>query len=214
MKPWKSLIILIVLFVAARAHAQFDPLGMMRDMQYGPMVLLIRPEVQKELKLNRSQNDTLRKLQKEYMSETQKLLKNMQRDEPAKALEMSKQVDALQTAYEKRALEPLSEEQRKRFSEIRIQALGAQAAFDPEIQTALAVTDSQKEKLTPLSREYNVSLLRMLQEARDPGKVKKAREALSTEYKAKVAAILSAEQNTQLKAMEGAPFKDVAKLGF
>ena len=216
MKRFHSIVLIIamlgILCAAAFAQAPPDVMSMVRGMQYGPMTLLSRPEVSKELKLNKTQTEAIRKLQKEFGAENSKRMKDAQAGDPAKMMDMFKEMQAVQADYTKRALEPLDEGQRKRFEQIRLQVLSAQAAFDPDVQAALEVTDSQKHSLSALSREYNHGSLRMVSAASDPGKMRKMRDALNTEFSAKVTDILTADQNAKYKELQGPPFKDVDKL--
>ena len=198
---------------AAVAQSPFDIGGMMRGVQYGPLMVLSYREVQKELKLDKSQTEALKKLQKEQIDAGKKLTGDKQGSDPTKALGLSQQMQEQNAEYSQKAQSLLTDDQRKRLSEIRVQIMGVQALFEPEIQTALALTDVQKENIASLSSEYTQAKMRAVQEMGQNifgGKGKM--DAVNNEYKEKVAKILTAEQNAKFKEMEGAPFKDAKKL--
>ena len=210
-----SVALLLTLFVvsvlgAMRAQAQFDAMSMMRGAQFGPLIILSHQEVQKELNLTKPQRESLKKLQKEQTEAFQKLGKDAQGGgDPSKAMAVSKEMETMNAEYTAKAQELLTEEQRKRLLEIRIQVMGFQAAFDPEVQTALAVTDAQKESLKPLYSSYFQALMASVRDIRNAGG---AKGKLDTEYKEKVAKILTDDQNAKWKTLEGAPFKDLKKV--
>ena len=210
-----SVALLLTLFAvsalcAMRAQAQFDVMSMMRGAQYGPLIILSHQEVQKELNLTKTQRESLKKLQKEQTEALTKLSKNAQGGaDPSKAMAMSKEMETMNAEYATKAQELLTEDQRKRLLEIRIQVMGFQAAFDPEVQTALAVTDTQKESLKPLYSSYFQALMSAVQDIRNAGG---AKGKLDAEYKEKVAKILTDDQNAKWKTLEGAPFKDLKKV--
>ena len=195
---------------AMRVHAQFDGMGMMRGIQYGPLVMLSHREVQKELSLTKPQSENLKKLQNEQTEAFKKLSKDAQGGhDPSKAMAMSKEVETMNAEYATKAQEILTEEQRKRLFEIRIQAMGFQAAFDPDVQMALAVTDAQKESFKSLYPAYFQEMMASMRGIRTSVNLK---SKLDTEYREKVAKILTDEQNAKLKMLEGTPFKDLKKI--
>ena len=216
-----TLAALLFVFTAAGAAAPapaptaanpFDFMGMMRGMQFGPLALLRHPDVRKEMRLSKAQEGDLKKLQKEYEDALKAITREAQGGgDTTKMLELAKQTEALETAFGRRALELLDEAQRKRLSEIRVQALGFRALLDPEIATALAITGEQKTGLSVLDREFMQGMAKVMRSGRT---MKRDKAALLKEYKAKAAEILSAEQNTRFAAMEGAPFKGAGDIGF
>jgi hypothetical protein len=95
----------------------------------------------------------------------------------------------------------LTDAQKTRLEQIRVQALGAGAIMDPKISEELGITDDQREELRSLWQE-------MRDQGRasgdDPGS---RREAMMT----KVMGILTADQKSKLEALRGPSF-DVSSL--
>ena len=215
MKRFKIFTLAGLLFAFAIAHATgnlFDFMGMMRGMQFGPLTLLRTPDVRKEMGLSKAQDGDLKKLTKEYDDALKAMTQKAQGSgDTAKMTEMAKEMEALETSFGKRALGLLDEPQRKRLSEIRVQAMGFRALLDPEIGAALAVTEDQKASLSVMDREYQQAMGKILRS--NARSMQRDRTALMKEYKAKALQILSAEQGARFTAMEGAPFKGTAGTG-
>ncbi|MFM1904296.1 MAG: hypothetical protein RLZZ440_2196 [Planctomycetota bacterium] len=95
----------------------------------------------------------------------------------------------------------LTDAQKARLEQIRVQALGAGVLMDPKISEELGITDDQREELRSL-----------WQEMRDQGRASgddagSRREAMM----AKVMGILTADQKSKLEALRGPAF-DVSSL--
>lgn len=151
-------VLFMLLLFAGRSNAQFpgrapamNPSGMMRDMKFGPLALLARSKVQKELKLNKSQNEAVKKLQKEQATIFSEKTKGGRGGDTAQMMETIKQVQAAHVEPGTRAKAVRTDEQRQRLGEIRLQAMGLEAFQDPEVQTALGMTPDQKTNLSALN---------------------------------------------------------------
>jgi hypothetical protein len=106
--------------------------------------------------------------------------------------------------------EVLNDEQLARLRQIQLQAMGIDAYSEPEVVTALAFTDEQKQKLTDLKNEY----LRRQQDLDGDFQQRFARiREMNVERDKKALELLSAEQQTQLTTLYGKSF-DTTQLGF
>ncbi|MBC8104235.1 MAG: hypothetical protein H7Z41_16795 [Cytophagales bacterium] len=213
MKRLMTLFAFLVLLVAAPAQAQFDLMGgqfdlaSMQRMQFEPIRMLSQPPVEKELKLDKSQKEAVKKLLKENVE----AIKEEAKEGPNRDLE---KVTARQNELNARAKALLREDQRKRLAEIHVQALGDEAVFDPEIQAGLSLTAPQKTSLAEVSKQNSMARLNMMKGVSifNTGGIKKKQDAAAAEMREKTAKILTTEQKTRLKTMEGAPFKDLKKI--
>lgn len=102
----------------------------------------------------------------------------------------------------------LNEGQVKRLGEIRVQLAGTRAVMQPEMQKNLGLTTEQITKISDLQtkqREANMALFQnqdMSQEDRR-AKMENNNKILDAE----IVKVLTADQNSKLKAMGGKPFK-------
>lgn len=109
-------------------------------------VLLGLDKVRAELKLDSLQRAVLDSIRSEYKSAANKLVP------PAGATQdqrvaAEKSLLQLNDRYNKRALSVLNDNQRKRFSEIERQVLGASAVLVPSVQSKLSLSDKQKQQI-------------------------------------------------------------------
>lgn len=115
--------------------------GGMRLDKLAPLARLIqRPEIADEIKLT---DDQLDKIQEALDGMRPQPGQQGQRPDPAAR-------EKLNDAVEAKVKSLLSADQFKRLNEIRLQEAGLTAAFVPEIQTTLGLTEDQKAKLKAL----------------------------------------------------------------
>lgn len=202
MKFCDALIPGLILTLAAAAAAQNDDnLNDPRTPYYGHsgstlILLLARPSVTEELRLDESESKTLlaslREIDPTHSSfrtpeERQKF--RTIRDETIR-----KSVAAIQKS--------LSEQQFLRFQQLEAQYLGGRALLNPKIAEQLALTDEQHEKLKPIIKEFGVT--------GGPGAPRLSEEQAAVrveKYKTDLLAVLTPEQMNEWQAMTGAPFK-------
>lgn len=173
----------------------------------GPMngvMLLSRKDVQDDLQLTADQKSKLNQLRQNFRpgprpdddgdpDQMRQAMEKRQADE-------KKQVDAI-----------LTDTQKKRLGEIKIQIQGGMALLDPEVQAALGVSDDQKDKLRDVMEEQRENM-----RPPDPGEggerpdpqqmmaqMKKAQEKLT----AALVAVLTSDQQAKFKTMAGKTFK-------
>jgi len=105
----------------------------------------------------------------------------------------------------------LTSDQFTRVKEIGIQLAGIHAILDKGIQTKLAMTVEQKDKLSALMQSQREAMRAQFENRRDGGNgdPQHMREAMDANRKAfdgKLKAILTSDQAAQLTAMGGKPF--------
>jgi Spy/CpxP family protein refolding chaperone len=157
----------------------------------GTLFLLQAKSVQEELKLSGDQVKKITELAEKQRS----AMKDVPREERrAKREELAK-------ANNKAIGEILKPEQLKRVKQIALQQQGVMAlTFNEEVAKALKISEDQKDKIREIQSK-------MREEMRgafgDQEKMQKLRKQMSE----KVMGVLTAEQKTKLKEMQGEPFK-------
>ena len=112
---------------------------------------------------------------------------------------------------EKTTLEVLSPEQTKRLLELYIQRVGSRAVIRADVQEALKINSTQKEKIADLQknqREANQAVMEKVRngeiERTAVADIQKKNDSILQDELNK---ILTAEQREKLQSMGGAPFK-------
>jgi len=161
----------------------------------GMVYLLTQKSVQEELKLSEEQVKKVEELRTKQRESFQGL-RDLSQEERQK--KMREQGEATQKAV----AGILKPEQLKRGRQISLQLQGAGALRNEEVAKALNITDDQKEKIREIQRKS-------FEEMRGLGRGEEARTKIQELRKAtneKVMAVLTAEQKTKLKEMQGKPF--------
>jgi hypothetical protein len=112
---------------------------------------------------------------------------------------------------EKTTLEVLSPEQTKRLLELYVQRVGSRAVIRADVQEALKINSTQKEKITELQKNQREANQAVMEKVRN-GEIERAAVAdiqkkNDSILQDELNKILSAEQREKLKSMGGAPFK-------
>lgn len=131
--------------------------------------------------------------------------------------EMREKMDKFAAETKKAYEEALTPAQAKRITQIGYQQQGIRAFSNKEVQTALKMTDDQKEKIKGVMETY-MKDAQELRGGRDRGQRpseenQKKLEALRKDAEEKVVAALTDEQRKSWKDMTGEKF-DVSKLTF
>ncbi|CAN5551148.1 hypothetical protein BH11PLA2_BH11PLA2_05380 [soil metagenome] len=198
---------------------------MMGTNVYG--MLATNKVLQDELKITDDQKKKLEELSKAQMTKFQEAMKGMTRDATdEQRKEMTEKMTKMRAESKKAYSEVLTPEQAKRAQQISYQAQGLRAFSDAEVQTALKLSDEQKEKIKTVMEQYTKDSMELrgggrggaagggrpseedLKKMADNAKKVKA---LGDEAKEKIASGLSDEQKKSWKEMVGAEF-DVTKL--
>jgi Spy/CpxP family protein refolding chaperone len=166
----------------------------------GTIFLLGQKSVQDELKLSDEQVTKVKELVDKQREAFQGLGDLSQEERRSKFQEMAK-------ANDKAVAEILKPQQLKRVKQIALQQQVSRAlAFtlnNEEIAKALNITDEQKDKIREIqtkAREETQGL------GRDEEGFKKRQEVMKATNE-KVMGVLTAQQKTRLKEMQGEPFK-------
>lgn len=180
----------------AQAQAPFGIFG-------GRMFMLRRPEVQTELKLTDDQKKQLMEAAEKLRASGQDLrekLQNASQEERMKIL-------ADRTAEETKVLSGiLNKDQQGRLRQIVLQQQGLMAAGQPDVADEIKLTDDQKAKVREILAQHRQSVQGLFQ----GGVNADAREkfvALAKETNGKIEAVLTADQKTRWKEMQGPEFK-------
>jgi len=166
-------------------------------------MLLGQKSVQEELKLS---EDQVKKLQEFQTSQREKFqgLRDLSEDERRqKFQELAKE-------SEKVVDETLKPEQKKRLKQISLQLQlrqGTRAYSSPEVASALQLTDEQKDKLKTIGEESQKAGRELFQPGGDRDEARKKFEELRKQTQEKVMGVLTDEQKSKLKELQGEPFK-------
>ena len=106
----------------------------------------------------------------------------------------------------------LTAEQFARLKEISLQLAGAHAILDKNVQEKLGLSDDQKSKLSDLVKAQQQSMRSQFEKMRDgnngdPQQMRESMDADRKAFDAKLTAVLTSDQASQLTAMGGKPFK-------
>lgn len=159
-------------------------------------MMLMMPELQKELQITAAQKTAV-----------EKILKEMQAQPRDKATRESME------KFQTRLMGVLTATQKARLKQIQLQARGGSAFMDPEVQKQLGITAAQKTKLTALQDQFRKDSRAKIEAARKANKPMDmaAMQKLRAAQDAKLIAVLSQAQKTKWNAMIGKPFKMPAR---
>jgi hypothetical protein len=162
-----------------------------------PLALLQQVNVQKELQMSGAQK-----------SELKKIIDELNKQTSTRGASLGQLNTAFNEANQK-AVGLLDEKQRLRFQEIRYQVLGMRSLGEPDVQTALALTEDQKAAVKEFEKEEMNGLMREAQKG--PGAMGSWQKG-KAKREAEIAKILSPDQAAKLQTLCGKPFKDANKI--
>ena len=116
---------------------------------------------------------------------------------------MGKKMQAQMDETTKAIEAALTPKQLERLKEIAIQRAGTAALQDKGVQTALALTDDQKEKLTKI-RQDSFAKMRDLRNETDQAVRREKMQAMQKETEAATLGVLTDEQKAKFEKMKGA----------
>jgi hypothetical protein len=167
----------------------------------GTLFLLNQKSVQDELKLSDEQVKKAKELSDKQRASFGGLRDLGQEERLKKIQEQAK-------ANDKAVADLLKPEQLKRVKQISFQQQGARALSNPEVATALSLSDEQKTKIQSIQQEARGQRGQRGQGAGRPSEEElKKREEARKATNEKVLNVLTAEQKTKWKEMTGEPFK-------
>lgn len=171
-------------------------------------VLLMRSDVQAELKLTNDQRTRLEQMQERIRQQMMERMQSggmqgnreaMQAEFRRMQEETTRQINAILTA-----------DQQKRLRQIGIQMAGARAVMREDVAKELGITPDQKTRLDRLQeaqRAANQSIMEKIRNGeldREQGQASIERNRVTLD--AEIMKILTEAQKTKLKEMGGAPF--------
>ncbi len=118
------------------------------------------------------------------------------------------QLKKYQELMKKALADALTPEQAKRLKQIQLQQRGAEAFSDPEVATALKLTEDQKEKIQTIREDARKEMTDLFKNAAgNREEAFKKMAGMRKEIAEKVTAVLNAEQKKMWKEMLGEPFE-------
>ena len=166
--------------------------GMGRSM--GSAFILMRADVQKELKLTATQKSTVEKKMQALMPKPGAA---GQRPDFKKLSDQAKAV----------VKSTLTAAQYKRYEELSLQMQGAGALGRDDIAAKLGLTAAQKQKIQTISKSAGDQMRQTFEKNRNnPDAARKAAESLRTSTNTKVLAVLTPAQKAKWLTMIGKPF--------
>jgi Spy/CpxP family protein refolding chaperone len=202
-----SLVLAVVAMASSSARAQEQQRrqrgGFGGGFGGGVVFLLDQKSVQDELKLSDEQIKKVKALsEKQRESFRGQRGQRGQRDE-----ETRKKMEEARRAADKTVAEILKPEQLKRVKQISLQQQGARALSNPEVESALKLTDAQISKIKSIQEETRTARGQRGQRGqRDEAARKKLEEARKATND-KLMNVLTDEQKAKWKELTGAPFK-------
>jgi hypothetical protein len=166
----------------------------------GTLFLLNQKSVQDELKLSDEQVKKAKELSDKQRESFGGLRNLGQEERRTKMQEQAKATD-------KAVTELLKPEQLKRVKQISLQQQGGRALSNPEVATALKLTDEQKDKLKTIQEETRTARGQRGQRGQRTEEERKKLEEARKATNEKMMNILTGEQKTKLKELTGEPFK-------
>jgi hypothetical protein len=163
------------------------------------------PNVQSELSLTEAQKKIASEASRKLIEERRQLFEEVRQDLDA----MLTKMESLAATAAAQLTSQLSEDQKKRLTEIFVQANGASAVYDVEVAEQLNLSNEAKQQLTEVRRENIQSYRDAIQQSRDASDAER-RETFQTvrrQTDERVLAVLSAEQRDQLEKLKGQPIE-------
>jgi len=170
-------------------------------------MLLRNPGVQKELKVTDDQKEKLTKISadiREKHKDDLAKLRDLSQEDRTKL--MKEIADESKKAYG----EVLNADQMKRLHQIELQQRGVQAFSDPEVQSALKLTDEQKDKLKTINEDARKEMQAAFQgggQGGDREAAMKKLQELRKDTMDKASAVLTADQKKAWKDMTGEAYE-------
>jgi Spy/CpxP family protein refolding chaperone len=186
-----------------KGAGQFGPgqgRGMMMMGGGGTGMLLANPGVQKELKLTEEQRGKV----ETWAREQREKMMGLRDASPEERREL---MTKMESDTKKAIAEFLKPEQSKRLDQIRIQNMGLAAFEDETVDSALKITDDQKDKIRSIQQDGMAAMRELFQGGGDrAGMMQKITEMRKDMFN-KAVALLTSEQKTAWNEVIGEPFE-------
>ncbi len=185
--------------------------------QGGPLMLLLAPSVQKELKLKEDQKAKcytfVQKARQKNSDMFQSRMFNGNANPQAGMMEVAKQIRKENDAGIAQILDP---KQKERFDQIVLQNEGPLAVARPEIASKLRLNESQKEYVQGVMMQMGNELFMARRQSQvtgsfSPAHMREITSQLRKEAVKEISKVIDRKQQKNFNSMLGAPF-DLAKL--
>lgn len=188
-------------------------------MQESRVMLLMRSDVQQELKITAEQRQQIQAVMPQRQQGGGQTGAGQQRGGQAGAGQgrgqgggqgAGQDAAAQMGEINAKIKEVLTPEQWERLTGLYIQRAGNSSVMDQEIAKAINLTDSQRSSIQQAQQEQRQKMMEMMQEARQSGGDMAAMAEMRTKMQAEmnetIGGILSTEQKAKLSEMSGEPF--------
>lgn len=188
--------------------------------------LLMRDDVQKDLKITAAQKTKLQAIQTDARKQLQSAMQNMRNANQAERDKARKTVEGILKSADTKAMALLTSTQKTRLNEIAIQLAGNLAILDPEVQKKLGMTAAQISKVKSLQASHQQAMQNLFQQGggrpgqNGQGQNQQSREqirekvqAVQKKFTDGLAAVLTATQKAKLKQLGGKKFEATARRG-
>jgi len=195
----------LALAAAVPAFAQFRTGGLSSSLQ-----LLNIPEVRKELKLSDTQASQLSAVQTGAKGSALTMIRGLRNVPQA---DRAKKFESFRSDLDRKLVLILDGNQRKRLHELELQRDGPRVLLKPDVGAELRLTPEQHAKLQAATREEMGSIRTLYvsaSKAPTPADQEEARnkiKLIQTKTNSAIYDVLTDEQKTRFKVMQGAPFK-------
>ncbi len=175
----------------------------------GQLMMLQQADVVQDLKLTDQQRRRIADFSGQLEQQRRRVFDDFRKLSPEQQRE---RMESMAKENEQAVAEILRPEQAERLQKIAWQLQGSLAFADPEVVAALQFTDEQKERIRELHMEGRAAFGKLMF-GDDRANMKKNLEDLRQQGDAKVAAVLTADQQSQWKEMIGEPFRGKMEFG-
>lgn len=169
----------------------------------GSLQVLLRPDVQYDLKLAQTQKSRIETIrQKEGQAIAAAAAKKA--NPPVSRRDLDQRI----VEDNRLAESVLTDDQKKRLLEIKLQLRGSTAILDPDVQKELDITDGQKAQIQDLRVQQTAQIRAQMQNGEfRRTKMSKIVKNLRTQLSASLMKLLTPDQTAKLKEMTGKPFQ-------
>lgn len=181
-------------------------------MQMNKSMLLVRNDVQKDLKLTDDQKAQLKKIQEEADAKRQAMMEEMRASGGGGGdfQAIREKFEAMQAETDAAIMKVLTEDQKKRLDQISLQFAGYRALNDEKLQKELELKADQKRQISELNEQMNAANMQISQRVRD-GEIDRSEQAALFEQNrkaldAEIKKVLTPEQDKKFTEMMGPKF--------
>jgi hypothetical protein len=184
--------------------------------QTSPLMILLAPSVQKELKLSEAQKTKIYAFVKTASQKHRELMQNMMfsgNANPQMMMETSRQ---MRQEIDQGTAQILDPKQKERFDQIVLQNEGPLAVARPEIAAKLRLNEAQQEYVQGVMIEMRRQLMMSIRQSAASGQFSAAQvrvlaAQLRKDAVMEISQVIDAKQKKNFNSMLGAPF-DLSKL--